>query len=184
MSISTYAELQTAVSNWLHRADLAIYAPDLILMGEKWIFRHARTRHMETALSVAITSGVAPVPADFVALKHARVSASPSISLTIRPASWIYSQYPNRGAGSLPQFIGVEGSSFIFGPAPGGYTINGTYYARLTSIQSSANALFVANPDLYLFATLCEAEPFLKNDSREGNESGSFCGYWLFDWRT
>jgi hypothetical protein len=166
MSISNYAELQTAVSNWLKRSDLSSYTPDLILLGEKWIFRHARVREMETALSVNISSGVAAVPGDFIALKHARVSGTPATPLEIRPASWIYAAYPNRGEGALPQFIGVDGSSFIFGPAPGSYSVLGTYYASLTSIQSSANALFTACPDLYLFAALCEAEPFLKNDAR------------------
>jgi hypothetical protein len=166
MSIGTYAELQTAVSNWMHRSDLATFIPDLILMGEKWIFRNARTRDMETALNVTISSGIASVPADFVALKSARISGSPNVALRVRPASWIYSQYPNRSNGSIPSFIAVEGSTFIFGPSAGGYTVLGTYYARLASVQSSANALFVANPDLYLFATLCEAEPFLKNDKR------------------
>ena len=166
MSISTYAELKTAVANWMHRDDLTSYVDDLILMGEKWIYRHARTRDMETALSVSTSNGVAAVPAGFVALKNARISASPSIPLRVRPATWIYSQYPNRSAGGLPAFIGVDGSNFIFGPSAGAYTINGTYYARLTSVQSSANALFTANPDLYLFAALAETESFVKNDTR------------------
>ena len=166
MSITTYAELQTSVSNWLKRSDLTSMLPDLVLMGEKWIFRHARSRDMESALNVTTSNGVASLPSDFIALKSARVSASPSIPLSIRPASWIYSQYPNRGAGGLPAFIGVDGANFVFGPAAGSYTINGTYYARLTSIQTSANALFTNNPDLYLFATLAESEAFIKNDGR------------------
>ena len=166
MSISTYAELQTAVSNWLKRSDLSSYAPDLIMLGEKWIFRHARTRDMETALSVTISSGTASVPADFVALKHARLSGSPYRGLRVRPAEWIYSQYPNRSAGEVPSFIAIEGASFVFGPAPGDYTIVGTYYKRLTVVSSSANALFTNNPDLYLFAALAESVAFLKDDAR------------------
>jgi len=166
MAITNYAELQTAVSNWIARSDISTYAPDLIMLGEKWIFRHARTRDMESALSVTISSGVAAVPTNFVALKHARISGSPSRELKIRPASWIYSQYPNRSAGECPSFIAVEGGNFVFGPAAGDYTINGTYYARLASIASSVNALFTANPDLYLFSALAEAEAFIKNDPR------------------
>jgi hypothetical protein len=166
MSLSTYADLQTAVSNWLKRSDLSSYTPDLILLGEKWIFRHARVREMESALSVAISSGTATVPADFIALKHARLSTSPATPLDFRPASWIYANNPNRSAGEIPKFIGVDGETFIFGPSPGAYTVQGIYYAEPTSIQSSANAVFVAYPDLYLFAALAEAEPFLKNDAR------------------
>lgn len=167
MSIGTLAELKTALSNWTKRGDIATYAEDLILMGEKWIFRHARTREMEdTTLSVAIANGVASVPDGFVGLKHARLSGTPTTPLTIRPATWIYDRYPNRGGGSEPKYIGVDGSNFIFGPYPSARTVNGTYYKKLTSVITSANALFVANPDLYLFAALAEAEPFLKNDKR------------------
>lgn len=166
MAISTLAELKTATTNWLHRADLASYVEDLIMVGEKWIFRHARCRLMESSLSVAISSGVAAVPEDFLALKNARISGSPSTPLVIRPPEWIYDQYPNRGGGELPKFVGVEGANLVFGPYPSAYTVVGTYYARPASVISSANTLFTTNPDLYLFAALAEAELFLKNDKR------------------
>lgn len=167
MSLSTYADLQSAVSNWLKRADLVNYTADLIMLGETWIYRHARTRAMESSLSVVIASGVAALPSDFIALKNLRISGSPTTPLAIRPAEWIYDQYPMRGSGGIPQFVGVEGSSLIFGPSPdSGYTIIGTYYANLGAVSSSAHALFTANPDLYLFAALAEAEAFVKNDQR------------------
>lgn len=166
-STPSYAELKTGVADWLKRADLTSSIPDLIYMAEKWIFRHARTRDMETALSVVISSGVAALPADFVSLKHAYISGTPVTTLQPKSSSWIYLQYPTRSADSKPKFIGVDGSNFIFGPYPdSAYTVAGIYYKRLTSVQSSANALFLANPDLYLFAALAEAEPFLKNDNR------------------
>jgi hypothetical protein len=169
MAISTLAQLETAVSGWLHRADLSADVDNLILMGELWIFRNVRAREMEdSTLSVTLSSGVGAVPSGFVGLKHARLNGSPSVPLTIRPVTWIYSQYPNRSAGGQPKFIGVDGSNFVFGPAAGSYTLNGTYYKRPTSVLSSANTLFTTNPDLYLFAALAEAEAFVKNDKRVG----------------
>jgi hypothetical protein len=166
MAITNYAELKTALVNWMKRSDLSSYTDDLVTIGEKWIYRHARTRDMEAALSVTIASGVAGLPSDFIALKNARVSSSPTIPLEIRPPEWIYSQYPTRSGGQVPTFIGVEGSNFVFGPYPSEYTIEGTYYKTLGALSSSAHALFTNNPDLYLFAALAEAEPFLKNDAR------------------
>ena len=163
----TYAELKTAVANWLHRADLTNYVDDLILMGEKYVFRHARTRDMETSLSVVMSSGAAAIPTDFVELKHARIDGSPTTSLQPKSADWIMLRYPLRSAESKPKFIGVDGSNFIFGPYPDSdYTVKGTYYKRLSAVSVSANALFLANPDLYLFAALAEAAPFLKGDAR------------------
>lgn len=166
MAISTLAELKTALTNWSKRSDLASYSEDLILLGEKWIFRNVRAREMETALSGTIASGVLAVPSGFRALKHARVDASPNIVLQIKPAQWIYENYPSRSNGSKPKFIAVDGSNFVFGPYPSNEAIAGTYYGALTSVITSANALFTAHPDLYLFAALAELEPFLKNDKR------------------
>jgi hypothetical protein len=168
MSIANYADLQTAVSNWTKRSDLATPAPDLIMLGEKWIFRNVRAREMETALSGTIANGVLAVPADFRQIKHARVNSSPAQKLRIVPADTIYEQYPVRSGGGIPKFIAVDGANFIFGPHPGDYTVSGTYYAALTSIASSANALFLAHPDLYLMAALAEAAPYMKDQAMTG----------------
>lgn len=169
MSITTYAELQTAVGNWLHRSDLTSIIPDLIVLGEKRLFRTVRDRTMETALSGTISSGVLAVPSDYLSIKTAYISASPSKVLQRATVSQVYEKYPNRAATGKPSMIAREGSNFIFGPYPdSGYTIGGIYYAKPTSIVTSANAFFLANPDLYLFAALCEAAPYLKNDARIG----------------
>lgn len=167
MAISTYAELKTAITNWSKRADLSSYLDDVIGMAEKRLFREVRTRDMETALSVTIASGVATVPSDFVELKYAYIDGSPTRTLQVRPARWIVENYPVRSSDGKPHFIGVDGANFVFGPYPdSGYDVKGTYYKRLTAVATSANALFTTNPDLYLFASLAELEPFLKNDKR------------------
>lgn len=164
MSISNYAELQTAVANWTHRSDLGSIIPDLIRVGELRIFREVRCREMESALSGTIASGVLAVPADFLELKAAYIDASPSCKLGSASLSQIYETYPLRSAAGKPQLIAREGDNFIFGPYPdANYDVSGIYYAEPTSIQTSANDLFVAYPDLYLFAALCEAAPYIKD---------------------
>lgn len=173
MSLATYADLQNQVKSFLHRASIldavgADNVPDLIRLGELWLFRHARTAEMEATLSGQMDgSGNLAVPADYAALKHARVAVTPTRSLKMRATRWILERYPLRSADGVPEFIGRDGSSFIFGPFPDStYTVAGVYYAKPTSIVSSANSLFVANPDLYLYAALAEAEAYIKNDKR------------------
>ena len=78
MSITTNAQLETAVGNWLARANLSTIIPDLIMLGEKWIFRHARTREMEAALSFTMSGGTGSVPTDYASLNHARITGSPT----------------------------------------------------------------------------------------------------------
>lgn len=170
MAITTHAQLKTAIAAWLDvsSTDLTSVIDDLVTVGEKRIFRDARTRDMETALSSAIASGVIALPTGYVGLKHAYVDGSPVQHLERRPADWIYRMYPQRSAEGKPQFIAREKTNFIFGPFPdSGYTVKGVYYMHLTAISGSGtNALFDANQDLYLFGCLAESEPLLGRDPR------------------
>lgn len=171
MSISTYAELKTAIANWLARETLTSYIPDFITFGEKRIYRDLRIRAMEASLSTAIASGVIAVPSGYVDLKYAYVDGTPTRPLTRKSAGWILETYPTRSADGQPAFIARDVDSFIFGPYPdSNYTIKGTYYKRLDALSSdNTTNWFTTNaPDLLLFAALCEAEPFLKNDARIG----------------
>ena len=169
MSIASYSELQTAVGNWLNRSDLTSYIPDFISLGEARIYRELRIRAMETALSSAISSGVLAVPSTYIEIKFAYVDGSPSRLLKRTTPDDIYARYPVRASTGRPVHIAREGSNFIFGPYPdSAYTIKGIYYARLTALSdSNTTNWFTTNaPGILLYAALCEAEPFLKNDAR------------------
>lgn len=167
MSITTYSELQTAVSNWLKRSDLTSYIPDFVTLGEARIFRELRSVDMETSFSTAITTGVISLPTSYLALKFSYINSSPVQWLGRKTARWIYENYPTRSSDSTPKFIAREGQSFIFGPYPdSGYTVKGVYYKNIGPLSSSAHAVFTNNPDLYLFAALVAATPFIKDDKR------------------
>lgn len=167
MAISTLAELKSSITNWSKRDDLSSYHDDIILTAEKWIFRRARTRDMETALSVTLSSGLGTVPSDFLALKYAYIDGTPTRPLQPKAAGWILKNYPTRSSTSKPNFIGIDAGNFMFGPFPDSdYTLKGTYYAKPDSILSAVDTFFTNNPDLYLWASLAELEPFLKNDKR------------------
>jgi hypothetical protein len=169
MAITTTAELKTAITSWLDIAasNLTNQITDLITLGENRIFREARTTDMETALSAAIAAGVLALPTSYVALKNAYVNTTPTVRLERKPWEWIYDHYPRNGSTGIPRYIAREGTNFIFGPAPDStYTIKGIYYKRLAAIAGSVNALFTANPDLYLFACLAESEVLIGRDSR------------------
>jgi hypothetical protein len=167
LSLATYSDLQSAVASWLDRSDLTSVVPDLITIAETRIFRELRSKDMETSFSTAIASGVIALPTSYVGLKYAYVDGTPTQWLERKPAQWIYQNYPTRAAENKPAFIAREGSNFIFGPYPdSAYTVKGVYYKNIGPLSSSAHAVFTANPDLYLFGSLVEAAPYLKNDVR------------------
>jgi hypothetical protein len=170
--ITDYATLQAKVSAWIHRtgsADFTAIVPDLIQFGENRIYRDLRVRQMETALSGAIASGVLAVPSGYLELKFAYIDATPVRKLERKDAEFIYAKYPTRSATGQPAFIARDGANFIFGQYPdSAYTVKGAYYKQLAPLSDSntTNWLITDAPELILFAALCEAEPWLQNDSR------------------
>ena len=169
MAITNYTALTSAVVAWLDvaTADVSSVISDLVMAGENRIMRELRTPDMEIALSSAITAGGIAVPSDYVEMKFAYVDGSPTQYLQMVPASYIYDRYPDRSAQGKPIVIARDGANFIFGPYPDStYTIKGTYFKHLTAVQTTINALFTANPDLYLFACLAESEPIIGRDNR------------------
>jgi len=175
MAITTYTELQTAVARWLYGSDsgtptlagIPSTIADLITLAETRIFREARTKDNEAAISEVMTSGVVALPSDYVSLKFAYVDGTPVQALEGRTAEWIYANYGTRSSTGKPQFVGRDRTNFIFGPYPdSGYTMVGVYYKKLAALSTTDHALFTNNPDLYLFGTLAESTILIGRDDR------------------
>lgn len=168
MAISTYAELQTAVSNWLHRADLSSRIPEFINIAEARIARKLRIREQETEADVTISSGTrtASLPSDFAEVRRFYLNTSPIRDLEFISSLDYWKRYTSTNTGK-PMVFTVEGSNLVLGPIPdAAYTGKLQYYKKLAALSSSAHSVFTSNPDLYLYGALCAAEPFLKNDKR------------------
>lgn len=168
MALTTYANLTTAITNWLHRSDLSSYVDDFVTLGESRINNDLRIRQMETTMSTVISSGVVAVPSNYVEAKHFYISSTtPYYWLERKSAEWVYANYPDRSATGIPAFWARDGSNFIFGPYPDtGYTVTLVYYNRLIALSSAVNTVYTSYPGLYLFASLAETAPFLKDDNR------------------
>lgn len=168
MTISTYAELQTAVINRLHRANLAALVPDFIALGEARIYRDLRIRAMETALAGTIAAGVLALPTGYIELKSAYIDGSPARKLTRKTLDFIYTNYPTRSSSSCPVYMAREGDNFVFGPYPDtSYAVKGIYYKRLPALSDSntTNWLITNAPDILLYAALVEAADHTGNDA-------------------
>jgi hypothetical protein len=164
MAITTYAELQAAAANWLVRADLAARIPEFITLAEARLNRVLRARLAETEAALTSTVGVRTIslPADF---------AEPL-------ALWIVSSGVRRplrfiepsllGATSLqgaPCSWSIDGANLAFDrPCDQAYSLVLRMLVKFAlSDLAPANALLSDYPDAYLFATLCEAGPFLRD---------------------
>jgi hypothetical protein len=166
--ITNYATLQTAIGDYLNRSDLSTFLPNFTQNAEAKLYKVLRIRAMETALNDTIAGGVVALPSDYIELKYAYINTTPARFLSRITPEKLYEDYPVRSGSSMPQVIAVEGGNFIFGPYPGSYAVAGVYYARLPSLSASNTTnWFTANaPDLLLYGSLLEAEPFILNDER------------------
>lgn len=168
-TITSWTTLNTELLAFIHRAELTAEAPGWIQLGENRIYRDLRVRQMETALSSAISSGVVAVPTGYLEMKYAYINGSPMTKLQRKDAEWIYHNYPTRSSDSTPRFFAREAGNFIFGPYPDStYTVKGVYYKKLTALSGSNTTNWLTDdvPDLILFASLCEAAPWLADDPR------------------
>jgi hypothetical protein len=168
LSITTYAEAQAAVKNWLHRSDLDTYIPDFFTFGEARIAREVKARQMEQRVT-SITSTSSPyinLPEDLVALRLLWLSSSTRVKLEYMPPDAFFERYTDDVTGK-PVAYTVIGDEVRFGPSPDSeYTVELWYYKKLTALSSATNSLFTVNPDLYVYAALCASAPFLKDDNR------------------
>jgi hypothetical protein len=168
MSLTTYAELQTAIASELHRDGLTSYIPDFITRAESRINSKLRIRQMETTQASTMAAGVIAVPTNYIELKDAYISSTaPYAKLERKSADWIYDKYPYRTSDGIPKFMAREASNFIFGPFPDSdYVVTLVYYNRLAPLSMAVNSVFTSYPGLWLYGALLEAEGFLKNDKR------------------
>ena len=171
MALVTYSDLTTSIGRWLHRtgdSNLTADIPDFVVLAEARMYGKLRVREMETTMSTVMASGVIAVPTNYVELKDAYItSTTPYGSLARKTAEWIYDTYPDRTATRQPVAIAREGSNFIFGAYPdSNYTVKFVYYNRIAALSGALNGLWTKYPGMWLYGSLLEAAPYLKNDSR------------------
>lgn len=163
MSITTYAELQTAVGNWLARDDLSSYVPDFITLFESVANRRLRVRQMETTATLTPSSGAATLPTDYLAWRRLTWNGSTSRELEFVHPTYLRAAYPSADAGT-PRIFTIEGSTLSIRPTDG-TTLTMDYFQKIPVLSASntTNWLLTAHPDVYLWGAMVEAHVFAKD---------------------
>lgn len=176
MSISTYAELQTAVENWLAREDLSDRIPEFITLAEAKFNRVLQHPGMEKRSTVDINSAsdepeFITLPSDFQTMRRIRLS-----SVTGKPSLEFLSQtqmadyrYSIDNVSTRPRYYSIMGDELELAPTPNEeYTIEMVYRAYIPALSNSntTNWLLTLAPDLYLYGSLLESAPYIKEDAR------------------
>lgn len=167
MAIGTYAQLQTAVANWLERGDLTDRIPEFITLAEARINRRLRRSNLETDLALVGVPGsrFIALPATFdTALQMWLTDATGRNRLIPVPAT----QLETSTSAGRPSFYAIDGSNVAFErPLDQAYNFELRQTAMLAlSDASPTNAILTQWPDLYLNGTLAEAAPYMLDDER------------------
>jgi hypothetical protein len=170
MAITTYAELQTAIGDWLNRADLDQKIPDFIRLAESTLNDVLRSADMVTqSTSIAITSGRATLPADALEIVYAQVASSEDEPLEqITPQQLTMLRRTRTRNTANPRFYAIVGRDIVVTPTPASGSLDLDYYQRLPVLSDSntTNWLLTDSPHIYLYTSLLHATPFLMDDAR------------------
>lgn len=170
MAISTYAELQTAIGDWLNRADLDQKIPDFIRLAESTLNDVLRQADMVTqSAGVSITSGRATLPSDALEIVYAQVGSTEDEPLEqISPQQLTMLRRTRTRNAANPRFFAVIGRQIVVTPTPSSGTLDIDYYQRIPTLTTSntSNWLLTDAPHVYLYTSLLHATPFLMDDAR------------------
>lgn len=170
MALTSYSTLKSSIADWLNRDDLTSVIPDFISLAEAQIERKVPTQKMVKRANATIDTPFSALPADFVSAKSLVLTSTapvqPLVFLSedeLDAKKWTY-----RTTGK-PVYFALIGNQIEVLPAPDtGYTAELTYVATLAKLSDSntSNWVLERHPDVYLYGSLLQAAPYLRDDER------------------
>lgn len=165
MSISNYSELQAAVTNWLHRSDLAARIPEFIALAEGAINRRLKIRPQQIDAAISTVAG-----SRFIALPTGYGSPLQLWDETIQPRQELVFMTPedmpvDSSLSCNPLMWCIDGSNIALSTvADAVYPLTFRYVGDfMLSATNPTNDLLRRAPDVYLYGTLMQSAPYLRS---------------------
>lgn len=179
MSITDYTTLQSAVVEYLARdndATLVARIPTFVQLFEAKMNRMLFVPQMEKRSTATVnTASTEPefiaLPGDFQSMRTVRLSGvtgKPRLSF-MTPTQLEDYRYSIDNVTGQPIYFSVFGDEMELAPTPNeDYTLEVIYRSFLPALSDSntTNWLLTLAPDLYLYGTLLESAPYIKEDGR------------------
>jgi hypothetical protein len=170
MALTIYSQLKTSIANYLNRSDLTSVIPDFITLAESKLNRALRLRTMQKRVSTTTTANdpFVDVPNDYLESVQFFVDSNPNAILDYVNPTEIELDNTRETTGKPKQYT-IVGNEFQLNPIPDiAYTLKLTYFAKIPSLSDSnvTNYLLTNYPQLYLYGSLLEAQPYILNDER------------------
>ena len=172
MALDTYANLKTEIANYLNRTDLTEYLDTFIDLAEARHSRDLRLREMENVSTATTTvSGTQSydLPTGYLEMRYVLYQSDPYNFLYFMAPPDFFRAFNAGETSGTPKYYTIVGSKIYLGPKPdAAKVLELGFFQRPTGLSDSntTNAVLTDFPDLYLYASLAEAAPFLVQDER------------------
>jgi len=172
--ITDYASLQTELQSWLwNRSDVVARIPVFIQLCEAQMNRRLQARLSILRAPITIAAETLAVPSDFAGPVSILLQSDPLSELDfVTPDGLNLRQ--NRASktdADNPDSFSVEGPNFRFYPIPGApVAALLTYRQRIPALSNTntSNWVLANHPDAYLYGSLMQSSPWLRDDARVG----------------
>lgn len=170
MSFTSYSDLQTTIAGYLARSDLTTQIPDFIRLAETRLRRDLRIRQMlkSVTTSTVASDSTVELPSDFLEVRDLVIDGSPPQPLNYSSPS-AFTRNARTWESGKPLDYTVLANDFQLAPIPDAvYTVKMLYFAApaFLSDTNTSNVFLANTPDVLLYGSLLEAEPYLMNDAR------------------
>jgi hypothetical protein len=177
MPISTYAELKTAIADWLNRDDLVAVIPSFVSLAEADINRSLRDYRMEKRSTATLEAQYSALPGDWVeTIRLQLTSGSRRLELASDGALAEMRGMLNDQTGVPTHYAHTAGGLELFPTPSGSFTAELVYISKVPALSDTAttNWLLSAAPDVYLYGALVQSAPYLKDDQRAAVWAGLY----------
>lgn len=174
MALGTFTELKDAIADWLDRSDLTARIPDFIALAEARINRELRIRPMEvrSTMYATVDQQYFNLPGGYIQMRNIQLNTNPTTPLEYITPEMLDRLYGSTTTGK-PRAYTLIGDEIQLAPIPdSAYQIEMAFYEKFTALGDGTSGTVTSNwltknaPDILLYGSLMEAEPFIKNDER------------------
>ncbi len=170
MALNSYANLKTAIADFLNRDDLTAVIPDFITLAEAQIYRDIRHYEMENRATAQLDSQYLARPSDWLETIRIHLTTSGTRNLQLLSgASMADKRQGVENATGEPKFYRHAERAFEVFPTPDGtYNVEILYYQKIPALSdtNTSNWLLSEAPDVYLYGSLLHSSPYLAEDGR------------------
>ena len=170
MSITTYAELQTVIADFLDRDDQTERIKTFIQLSEAEMSRKLRHWRMENRATAEIDGQYSALPSDFLEPIRLHLEGGDYRTLElISQGEMQKRRMQNADTSGKPAFYALTQGELEVYPTPDGtYNLEMNYYAKIPALTTSSTTNWVLDncPDAYLYGALVHSAPFLGEDAR------------------